>query len=54
MIDSKAAVLETNKMASDIMTSLIKEAITNGWNRVKKHFKDINAKQSIDYGSAVY
>ena len=33
-------------------TSLVTEAIRTGWDKVRKFFKDLDAKDSIRYGTA--
>lgn len=43
---------DSQKIIADVTTSLITEAIKSGWQRVKKFFKDLDAKDSIYYGNA--
>ena len=43
---------DPNKIAADVTTTLITEAIKSGWKTVKNFFQDHNAKDSIDYGDA--
>ena len=43
---------DPNKIATDVTTTLITEAIKSGWKRVKNFFKDLEAKDSVDYGDA--
>ena len=42
---------DSQKIIADVTTSLITEAIKSGWQRVKKFFKDLDAKDSIYYGN---
>lgn len=43
---------DPNKIAADVTTSLITEVVKSGWEKVKKFFKDAEAKDSIDFGDA--
>lgn len=43
---------DPNKIAADVTTTLITEAIKSGWQKVKNFFQDSDAKDSIDYGDA--
>ena len=43
---------DPNKIAADVTTTLITEAIKSGWQKVKNFFQDLDAKDSIDYGDA--
>ena len=43
---------DSQKIIADVTTSLITEVIKSGWQRVKKFFKDLDAKDSIYYGNA--
>ena len=43
-----------NDILSEIATGLIKDAISTGWNKVSKFFKDLDAQDSIRYGSAYF
>ena len=43
---------DSQKIISGVATSLITEAIKSGWQRAKKFFKDLDAKDSINYGNA--
>lgn len=40
---------DEGKIVSDVAASLIKDAISSSWEKVKKYFKAIDAKQSIKY-----
>ena len=44
--------IDTGKILSDTATNLIKSATVTGWNRLKKYFKDIDAEESIELGTA--
>lgn len=44
--------LNEEKILTDIITSLIKDSIKSGWNKIKKFFKNMDAKDSIHYGYA--
>lgn len=43
---------DSQKIIADVTTSLITEAAKSGWQKVKKFFKDLDAKDSIYYGNA--
>ncbi|OUP26948.1 hypothetical protein B5F27_11965 [Faecalibacterium sp. An192] len=47
-----ANAFNPNKIAADVTTTLITEAIKSGWQKVKNFFQDSDAKDSIDYGDA--
>lgn len=44
--------IDTGKILSDTATNLIKSVTVTGWNRLKKYFKDIDAEESIELGTA--
>ncbi len=44
--------IDGNKILADATVSLITDAIKTGWEKSKKYFKDLDAKDSIDYGIA--
>lgn len=52
MEKSNMISFDEEKIFTDVATSLIENAIKSGWNKICKFFKDINAKESIDYGNA--
>ncbi len=42
------------KIAADVATSIIKDTVSSGWEKVKKYFRDLDAKQAIKYGVAYH
>lgn len=45
-------ILDGNTILTEVATELIKDAVSSGWEKTKKFFKDIDAKDSITYGTA--
>lgn len=54
MGNTNMAAVDSGQIISDVTTNLIKEAISSGWEKVKKYFKDLDAKESIKYGAAYF
>ena len=52
MIETALGNMDNNKILTDVTTTLIKDAISTGWDRVKKFFKDLDAQQAIQYNTA--
>ena len=52
MDTTNIASIDSEKILTDVATNLIKDAVSSGWEKVKKHFKDFDAKESIKYGTA--
>ena len=44
MIETALGNMDNNKILTDVTTTLIKDAISTGWDRVKKFFKDLDAQ----------
>lgn len=42
----------TNEIMANVASSLIKDSIKSAWGKVKKYFKDIDAKDQIKFGDA--
>lgn len=52
MIETALGNMDNNKILTDVTTTLIKDAISTGWDKVKKFFKDLDAQQAIQYNTA--
>lgn len=52
MIETALGNVDNNKILTDVTTTLIKDAISTGWDKVKKFFKDLDAQQAIQYNTA--
>lgn len=48
MADNSGTAFDGGKVLADVATNLVKDAVSSGWNKVKKYFKDLDAKDSID------
>ena len=44
--------VDPGKVLTDVSTTLVKNALQSGWNKVKGFFKDLTAEVSMEYGSA--
>lgn len=44
--------IDSSKIITDVTVGILKEAISTGWYRVKKFFKDMDAEIAIQYGTA--
>ena len=44
--------IEKNEIVTSVTTKLIEDAIKNGWEKIKKLFKDLDAKEQIKYRNA--
>lgn len=44
--------LNYNDMAADILTNFAEDTVRNAWDRAKKFFKDISAKEAVKYRKA--
>lgn len=44
--------IDTNKILSEVIVHTAKNAVSSGWNKVKKFFKDLDAQNAILYGKA--
>lgn len=44
--------LDANKIFSEVIVDTAKTAISSGWNKVKKFFKDLDAQDTIRYRQA--
>lgn len=52
MIETALGNMDNNRILTDVTTTLIKDAISTGWDKVKKFFKDLDAQQAIQYNTA--
>ncbi len=44
--------VDASKVLTDVSTTLIKNALQSGWDKVKRFFKDLTSEAAIQYGSA--
>ncbi len=52
MKEITARPFDTEAVVTNIATNVIEDFLTAGWNKVKKYFQDLDAKQSIILGEA--
>lgn len=44
--------IDTQQLLTDVTTNIVEDSIRNGWNKIKKFFEDLDAKDAIKYKKA--